>query len=48
MLATGVDYDELGAYYLDQLKAGRLTRYYLRRLEELGLQVEVQQLPHAA
>jgi hypothetical protein len=48
ILAKGVAYDELGASHFDQLRAQRLTRYYLRRLEELGVQVAVQGLLEAA
>jgi transposase len=48
LLAKEVKYDELGASHFDQRDTQRLTRYYLLRLKELGLEVAVQALPHAA
>jgi hypothetical protein len=41
-------YRELGAGYLDQLNKTRIVRYHLRRLESLGLKVEIQDLASAA
>jgi hypothetical protein len=35
-------YYELGADYLDRIKADQLKRYFLKRLEQLGVQVTVQ------
>jgi transposase len=35
-------YGELGADHLDRLKADQLKRYFLKRLEQLGVQVTVQ------
>ncbi len=39
---------DLGPSHFDRLNIERLTRHYLRRLEDLGLQVTVQPLPEAA
>jgi len=41
MLATGRDYTDLGAGYLDQLNANRTTASLVRRLRELGFDVEL-------
>jgi hypothetical protein len=35
-------YCELGADYLDRIKADQLKRYFLKRLEQLGVQVTLQ------
>ena len=37
ILHQRVPYQELGASHFDQLQTQRLTRHYLRRLEELGV-----------
>jgi transposase len=42
MLKTKRPYGELGADYLDRIKADQLKRYFLKRLEQLGVQVTVQ------
>jgi transposase len=42
MLKTKRPYCELGADYLDRIKADQLKRYFLKRLEQLGVQVSVQ------
>jgi transposase len=42
MLKTQRPYCELGADYLDRIKADQLKRYFLKRLEQLGVQVTVQ------
>ena len=42
VLKTKQPYRELGADYLDRIKAAQLKRYLLQRLENLGLQVTVQ------
>jgi transposase len=42
MLKTKRPYDELGADYLDRIKADQLKRYFLKRVEQLGVQVTVQ------
>jgi transposase len=39
---------ELGADYLDRIKADQLKRYFLKRLEQLGVQVTVQTQEHVA
>jgi len=36
VLRDGVTYHELGADYFDSLNTAKLTRYHLKRLEELG------------
>jgi transposase len=41
-LKTKRPYCELGADYLDRIKADQLKRYFLKRLEQLGVQVTVQ------
>ncbi len=41
ILRNGVAYTELGSSHFDRLNTERLTRHYLRRLEDLGLQVTV-------
>lgn len=42
MLKTKRPYCELGPDYVDRIKADQLTRYFLKRLEQLGVQVTVQ------
>ena len=42
VLKTKRPYRELGADYLDRTKAAQLQRYFVQRLERLGLQVTVQ------
>jgi transposase len=42
MLKTKRPYCELGADYLDRIKADQLKRDFLKRLEQLGVQVSVQ------
>jgi transposase len=42
MLKTNRPYDELGADYVDRIKADQLKRYFLKRLAQLGVQVTVQ------
>ena len=41
-LKTKRPYGERGADYLDRLKADQLKHYFLKRLEQLGVQVTVQ------
>jgi transposase len=48
MLKTKRPYDELGADYLDRIKADQLKRYFLKRLEQLGVQVTVQNQEHVS
>jgi len=48
ILHQRVPYQELGASHFDQLQTQRLTRHYLRRLEELGVKVTVQPTCEAA
>ena len=48
VLKTGVGYHELGGNYLEQINKDQLQRYYLKRLERLGLKVTVEPLPDAA
>jgi transposase len=48
ILKRGVPYHDLGPAHFDRLQAARLTRHYLRRLADLGLQVTVQPAAGAA
>jgi transposase len=48
MLKTKRPYCELGADYLDRIKADQLKRYFLKRLEQLGVQVTVQTQEHVS
>src|SRR5213593_1359812 len=48
ILHDGVPYQELGASHFDRLNAERLARHYVRRLQELGLEVTVQPAGEAA
>lgn len=43
MLRDGTEYQELGATHFDRLAQARLTRYHVRRLEELGHKVTIEQ-----
>lgn len=43
-----VSYQDLGAQHFDQLKKHHIIRSYVKRLENLGLKVEVTELPAAA
>lgn len=43
-----VSYQDLGPQHFDQLKKDHIIRSYVKRLENLGLKVEVTQLPVAA
>jgi transposase len=48
VLKTKQPYRELGADYLDRINAAQLQRYFVKRLENLGLQVTVQDIEKAA
>ena len=48
VLKTKQPYRELGADYLDRINAAQLKRYFVKRLENLGLQVIVQNIEKAA
>jgi transposase len=48
MLKTKRPYCELGADYLDRIKADQLKRYFLKRLEQLGVQVTGQTQEHVS
>ena len=41
MLKTGQSYHELGATYLEQINKDQLQRYFVKRLQRLGLNVTV-------
>jgi transposase len=43
-----VSYHDLGSSHFDQLKKDHIIRSYIKRLENLGLKVEVTQMPAAA
>ncbi len=48
MLHDGTFYDDLGPAHFDQLATQRLTRYHLRRLQELGHKVTLEPTGDAA
>jgi transposase len=48
VLKTKQPYHELGADYFDRINAAQLKRYFVKRLETLGLQVTVQDIEKAA
>lgn len=48
MLKTGQAYYELGGNYLEQINKDQLERYYLKRLQRLGLKVTVEPVSNAA
>lgn len=41
-------YSELGGHYLERINKDQLQRYYVTRLQRLGLNVMVAPLPEAA
>jgi transposase len=48
MLKTGRGYQELGGNYLEQINKDQLQRYFVKRLQRLGLKVTVEPVPEAA
>ena len=42
MLKTGQSYHDLGGDYLERINRHQLQRYYVKRLQRLGLVVTVQ------
>jgi transposase len=48
MLKTGQSYHELGGNYLEQINKVQLQRYFLKRLQRLGLKVTVEPATAAA
>jgi hypothetical protein len=42
VLKTGHTYHELGGGYLEQINKDQLQRYFVKRLQRLGLKVHVQ------
>lgn len=48
MLKTGHGYQELGGNYLERINKNQLQRYYVKRLQRLGLKVTVEPVPEAA
>jgi transposase len=48
MLKTGRSYQELGGDYLERINKDQLRRYFVKRLQRLGLKVIVQPLPQPA
>src|SRR5258706_1464452 len=46
MLHDGVDYHELGRSHFDHIQTQKLVRHHVRRLEELGVKVNLQPLNH--
>jgi hypothetical protein len=48
VLKTGQGYRELGSNYLEQINKEQLQRYFVKRLQRLGLHVTLQPVPAAA
>ena len=48
MLKTGKGYHELGGTYLEQINKDQLQRYFVKRLQRLGLKVTVEPVTAAA
>jgi transposase len=48
MLKTGRTYFELGGDYLEQINKAQLQRYFVRRLQRLGLRVAIEPLTQTA
>ena len=48
LLANGTTYQELGGDYFDRLRPERLRRYYVKRLQNLGYDVDLQASTPAA
>lgn len=48
MLKTGTSYHELGGNYLEQINKDQLQRYFVKRLQRLGLKVTIEAVPEAA
>jgi transposase len=48
MLKTGKAYNELGGNYLEQINKDQLQRYFVKRLQRLGLKVTVEPAAEAA
>jgi hypothetical protein len=48
MLKTGHSCHELGCNYLEQINKSQLQRYFVKRLQRLGLKVSVEPMPDAA
>jgi hypothetical protein len=48
MLKTGCSYHELGGNYLEQINKDQVQRYFVKRLQRLGLKVTVEAVPEAA
>jgi transposase len=44
LLTTGRSYQELGGNHLEQIQKDQLQRYYVKRLQKLGLHVSVEPL----
>jgi transposase len=42
LLKTGQSYQELGGNYLEQINKDQLQRYYVRRLQKLGLKITIE------
>jgi len=48
ILRDGIDYHEMGPTYFDQVNKEHIVRHYKKRLEALGLIVEVREAAVAA
>jgi len=47
-LKTGQSYHELGGDYLERINEDQLQRYFVKRLQRLGLKVTVEAVAEAA
>jgi transposase len=48
LLKTGQSYQELGGNYLEQIHKEQLQRYYVRRLQKLGLKITIEPMSEVA
>jgi transposase len=48
LLKTGQGYQELGGNYLEQIHKEQLQRYYVRRLQKLGLKITIEPMSEVA
>ena len=48
LLKTGQGYQELGGNYLEQIHKDQLQRYYVRRLQRLGLKITIEPMSEVA
>jgi transposase len=48
LLKTGQSYQELGGNYLEQIHKDQLPRYYIKRLQRLGLKITIEPISEVA